>query len=248
MFFVNFTASFFLLPLAFVGTWGLLSYSQAATTEGITGLQCFLSILYPSLCLIPSMMIAGFGICGVYSVIQRLTLHTTSRYSEFWIGIKKNWKQFLISHFILGLLLSLLFINLGIFFYIDATPLTKLVSLIINVILLFLFLCFKGYVLFQSTLFNNSYIQILRNSVGFFGKRIGYNFLSVLNGVVMYVLILFLPGYFRIIPIVFIACYWLVFESLVNYLICIDTLEEKLPREWTIDFYHHGLEPDEPIK
>ena len=61
----------------------------------------------------------------------------------------------------------------------------------------------------------------------------------------MFVLIGFLPGWFRVVPIVFIGGYWLMFEALVNYIICINTLETKYPREITAEFYRRGLEKEE---
>ena len=245
LFFVNFTAAFFFVPLAFVFTWGILSYSSIAIKEGVTNSECFASILYPSLALVPATMISGIGMCGVYSVISRLILRSTSPYSTFWKGIKDNWRQFLLTYSIVGILLSLLFINIGVYYYVDLSVTTKLVSLIVVSILLVLFLFIKHFVLFQITLFNNSYLLILRNSIGFIGKRFLYNLLALLISNVMYVIILFTPGWFKVIPIVLIAAYWIMFSSLVNYVICIDTLELKLPRELTQEFYHRGLDQDE---
>ena len=103
----------------------------------------------------------------------------------------------------------------------------------------------KHFVLFQTTLFNNAYILILRNSIGFVGKRFFYNLLAILISNLMYVVTIFMPGWLKVVPLVFIAAYWIMFSSLVNYIICIDTLELKLPRELTQEFYHHGLDKDE---
>ena len=216
LFFVNFTAAIFLVPLAFSFTWLLISYSRIATSDNVTSMQCFLSVLYPALCLLPSCMIAGLGLSGVYNVIHKLVTKTIAHYVDFWVGIKINWKQFLITYALIGLFLSAFIINFAAYYYIDISVVTKLVALIIAGLLLVIMFLLKGFILFQAALFNNTYFQILRNSVGFFGKRIGYNFLSALISVSMYVLILFLPGYFRIIPIGIIALYWLVFESLTN--------------------------------
>ena len=243
LFFVNFTAALFFIPLGFCATWLLISISSILRTEGATSLSCFYSILYPGLCFIPATAIAGIGMCGLYGVINDLVLRDISKYVNFWSYIKKNWVQFVIYHFLIGLFLSFIIINFGVYFFLDLTPLFKLVLLILSIALFVIFFFIKPFVLFQATLFNNNLPQIIKNSIGFSFKRFLYNLLCFLAGISMYVLVFFLPGEFlRIIPIVTIATVWLMFTTLLNYIVCIDTLETKLPREQTTEFYHKGLE------
>ena len=245
LFFVNFTAALFFIPLGFSATWLLVSISTILNQEGVDSLSCFYSVLYPSLCLIPSIVIAGIGMCGLYGVINDLVLRDISKYSHFFSSIKKNWKQFVIYHLIIGLFTGLTAINFGVYFFLDFAPLFKLVLLVLTIVLLTLFFFIKPFVLFQATLFSNNLPQIIKNSIGFSLRRFLYNLLCFFFGIVMYVLIFFLPGDFlRIIPTVLIATIWLMFTTLVNYLVCIDTLEKCLPREETTEFYHKGLEED----
>ena len=111
--------------------------------------------------------------------------------------------------------------------------------------MLAIFLFIKPYVLFQITLFDNNLNRIIRNAIGFSFNRFLLNLLCFVSGIIMYVLVFFLPGEFLMIaPIIVIATFWLMFTTLLNYIVCIDTLEKTLPQEQTKDFYHKGLEED----
>ena len=211
LFFVNFTAAMFFIPLGFSATWLLISISVILTQEGIDSLICFYSILYPGLCLIPSITIAGIGMCGLYGVINDLVLRDISKYSHFWSSIKKNWFQFVIYHFVIGLFVALTVINFGVYYFVDLAPLFKLGLLIISIVLLVFFFFIKPFVLFQATLFSNNLPQIIKNSIGFSLRRFLYNLLCFVLGTVMYVLIFFLPGDFlRIVPVVIVP-FWIHF-------------------------------------
>ncbi len=179
---------------------------------------------------------------GVYGVIHDLVTKDVSRYSNFWSSIKSNWKQFLVFYLLIGILFSLVVINFAAYLYLDISPFLILLSLTISIVLLVLLMFIKPFVLFQICLFNNSLIQIIRNSIGFIGKRFHFNLLMFLINIFDYLLVIFLPGNFRVFALVILASFWLMFSSLTNYIICIDTLEKKLPSEQTKDFYHKGLE------
>ena len=245
LFFANFTAAMFFIPLAFVATWLLISISTIVNSGSASALDCFYSVFYPSLCFIPATMVAGIGMAGLYGIINDLVLRDVSRYSTFWASIKKNWLQFLIYHFFLGLFLSLSISNVGIYLFVDLDPIFKLVLMVISIVLFTLFMFIKPFVLFQITLFSNSLVQIIKNSIAFSTKRFGHNLLCFVLGIIMYVLVMFLPGdLLRVAPVVIIATIWLMFTALLNYIVCIDTLETTLPREQTAEFYRKGLEED----
>ena len=245
LFFVNFTAAMFFIPLGFVATWLLISLSSAAGSANPTNATYFYAILFPGLCFIPAIMIAGLGMAGLYGVINDLVLRDISKYTNYWSYIKKNWLQFLLYHFWLGLFFSFSVINVGVYLFADLAPFFKICLLTINIALFVIFFFIKPFVLFQATLFDNNLMQIVKNSIGFIGKRFLFNLLCFVLGLIMYVLVIFLPGDFlRIVPVIIIATFWLMFTTLINYIVCIDTLEKKLPKEQTKDFYHHGLEED----
>ena len=245
LFFVNFTTALFFAPLGVIATWLIISVSLVLKSEGASNVTCFYAFFYPGLCFTPAIMLAGVGMSGLYGVINDLVLRDVSRYSNFWSYIKKNWLQFLLYHFIIGLFFSLTIINVGVYLFLDISPIFKLVLLVISILMLAIFLFIKPYVLFQITLFDNNLNRIIRNAIGFSFNRFLLNLLCFVSGIIMYVLVFFLPGEFLMIaPIIIISTFWLMFTTLLNYIVCIDTLEKTLPQEQTKDFYHKGLEED----
>lgn len=242
LFFVNFTAFFFLVPLGFVLSWLAISFNSIIAASEIEGLTAFYRIFYPALTLIPSLIVAGIGFNGVYGVIHELVTKDISKYTHFFSSIKSSWKQFVWYYAILGILVSLVVINFAGYLYLDIGPFFKYFTLVISIVLTIIFIFIKPYVLFQICMFNNNLPQIIRNSIGFVGKRFLFSLLMFLISNVFFILVVVLPGQLRVFAIVVIGLFWIMFSCLTNYLICIDTLEKKLSRDLTNDFYHKGLE------
>ena len=240
--FVSLTAFAFLVPLGFVFTWLLLTFSAIVRDTSIQGLSAFYDIFYPSLTLILATMIAGIGFSGVYGVIHELVTKDYSKYKHFFTTLKSNLKQFVIYYGILGLFLFLVVINFAGYIYLDIIPFLKLISLFVSITLLTLFIFIKPFTLFQICMFNNSLGQIVRNSIGFIGKRFHFNLLTILLSNLFYALVLVLPSDLRVFALVVMGLFWIMFSCLCNYIICIDTLEKKLPKDQVNEFFHKGLE------
>lgn len=160
--------SFYIFAFAFPMMFWII-YVSTTNIVTITPENYLMNSIIMYLPLIPGIMLMGLGITGSLYFFKRLVFQEGSNvHQDFFIGIKKNIKQALLSFFVIGLFYFLL--GLAKNTLILGTSLNEyLVGAIIGLmyVALLLLLVVISFILTQSILYNATQSQLITNSVRF---------------------------------------------------------------------------------
>ena len=118
----------------------------------------------------------------------------------------------------------------------------KLIILIINISICFLFIIGKGYINFEIVVFKNKTSFYIRNSVYLFYKNLPMSLIELLLILVPFITIAFIPINFVFIPVGILATCYLSFSAHSNFMISIIAFEKLFTQEQIPEIYHKGLE------
>lgn len=242
LFLSNFLCFLFCIPLIVDIIFSLIVYRNMLADPNITNNRLFSIFLICGLAAIPSIIIMGFGLSGLYSILKQIVFESTTHISEFFKGIKSNFKSYFFLHLIFGIVVGILIINIGVYFYISMNEILKLIIMIVNILLLFTLFLAKGFNNFEAVTFNNPALVYIRNGIYLFYKRLPYSLIILLLMAVPVIAILFVPVQYVAIPLGIIATFYISFSSLATFLISVSSFEVLFEPEQIKEIYHKGLE------
>lgn len=242
LFLINFTTFLFVIPLILVFVFFVSTFHHFNLDTSKQAGDFFNLFLMYGLLAIPSTTFISIGYTGLYSVIKQLVFESTSHYSMYFKGIKRNIKPFLGYFLILGILLGLFIINLGYHLYIDGNIVVKSILLGANILLLLTVLIAQPIVLFEGVTFSNYLLNHLRNGVYLFYKGFPLSLLSLLLTLLPIVLICFIPISVFFIPLGMLVTFYISLAALINFIVSIYIYEKVVDKDSIKEIYHKGLE------
>lgn len=241
LFYVGIFFSFFLLPTLFVAMNLYLNYYEQITNEIIQKEELLQTILSGGVLFLFTLPFLGIGYSGVFYISIKLIFNEGATFKDFFIGIKKNIFLFLILYFIEGILLFFLLLNSYAYYFLPINPYIKLFSLIISVLFLIVYLLIRSFIIIQTLLFNNKKIQIIKNSFIFMISRLFPSILIFIMTHFFYFLLLVLIGVPLIFDMIFILLFQGTYQTFIESLFVIDTIERYIDPKLYPDLYHKGL-------
>lgn len=242
LFLINVTTFLFVIPLILVFFFGVSTFHHFNLDASSTSSDFFNIFLMYGLLTVPATLLLCIGYSGLYSTIKQLVFESTSHYSTYWKGIKRNIKPFFGYYLITGATSGLLVINFGYHIYMDGDIVFKSILLGANILILLTLLIAQPIVLFEGVTFNNYLIAHIRNGVYLFYKGFPLSLICLLLTLLPIVLILFIPINIFFIPIGMLATFYISLAGLINFIICLYTYEKVVDKEQISEIYHKGLE------
>lgn len=242
LFITNVMMFLFTLPLIMTFIFFSINFHQLTLNANASSSQFFSIFLISGGFSLLSIFMMNIGLLGQYSVIKELIFNSSSKLISFFKGIKSNFKDAFFLILIYSIVYSLLFINVGFFLYIEMNVIFKLIILIINISICFLFIIGKGYINFEIVVFKNKTSFYIRNSVYLFYKNLPMSLIELLLILVPFITIAFIPINFVFIPVGILATCYLSFSAHSNFMISIIAFEKLFTQEQIPEIYHKGLE------
>lgn len=232
----------FTLPLIMTFVFFSISFHQLSLRSDATSSEFFSIFLISGGFSLLSIFILNLGLIGEYTVMKELVFNSSSKFVSFFKGIKSNFKDTFVLILIYSVVYSLLFINVGVFLYIQMNAVFKLIVLIINIFVCFLFILGKGYINFEMVVFKNRTSFYIRNGIYLFYKNLPMSLVELLLVIVPFITIAFTPINFVFIPVGILATCYLSFSAHSNFMISIIAFEKLFTQEQIPEIYHKGLE------
>ena len=188
-----------------------------------------------------SLLLFSLGLSGVLNIFKRACFYENIQFKDdFFKGIKENSRHVFLTFLIFGLLFFMMTIymqmnnSLTDFFttIICYLPIVLGIILIIPVLLI---------VIFQIPIYQNTFIQYLKNGMFFYGKSI-FKTIGLMIALFIPYLPLFIPNvYSAIISIIVICFIVLPITILTLVLYCNHLFDEYLNKEQFKEIYKKGL-------
>ncbi len=218
-----------------------IRYSTELNTENPDVNTLYQTLTTGALLLIPSLIISSLGEIGMYSIIKKIAFNDSADIKDFFKGIKKNFLACSPAFLVSSIFLALIIINYAVYLYGDLEAIVKLLSLIISVVMFTILSLCKPYFVLQKMLFNNSTIQITKNSIAFVFTKLFKNLAIFVLSNIFLLLLLFLSEGLRIIVIVLFIIFGGAYTTLMQYLHSLSVVELFINKQNYPEIYHNGL-------
>ena len=209
----------------------------SASTEGEEVTALFLNDLFYGIFVVPSSAILFLGLAGIYRIIRNYIWGEGVLFgADFFLGIKQNWKLFLVD----GLLFSLLYYGVYLATVYISVPFLKYLPLAIAAVLLYPILLIH---LNLSVIYKNGYFKQLMNaSVIYFRKAYVYlGFFLALALVPVILLLVPLPLLVKYIIIFAFIYLFIPFYILAFSLYSMHVFDALINKENHKELYKKGL-------
>ena len=237
---VSITSFAFFLPLLFTI---MYSYTQfvSAYHNSMDSNSLFSILFITSLIIIPCILISGIGSMGTNHVIKKLIIGDYCKYSDFYIGIKENFKNQFYFYIISALSIFFVIFNFAIYLFIDISPIIKLVTLIASILIFTFTFLTKPYYILISMLFENTKFLTLKNSYIIALSKLFRNIGMSIVSISIYALFFLFTGTSKTIFSLVLIVIGGAFYSLVNLLNSLDVIEKTFDKSQLENLYHKGL-------
>lgn len=245
------TSLFFLLPAIWLFMNSLLEGAILAKYSEDAALAWENLLMYrrfASLSIIPSMSIISLGLAGAFNVMKRFIENQgVMLIQDFGIGIRDNWKRYLLITFIYSLAISLLFLGINMFnkanqsiYYLTFLIFAILMSVILGIGYLY---SLNIHISYEASLWECIYKGLL-----FSIKQIGWNLLMLISSVLIFVVAYLLNVYFLnsnpIIIWIDISIFCIIglgHSLLVISLFIKNSFDKDINKKQFPEHYHQGL-------
>lgn len=164
--------SFYIFAFAFPLFFWLI-YINLTNVASIDETNYLFNSLIINLPLIPGIMLFGLGIGGSLFFFKKLAFNEGSNvHTDFFLGIKKNYKQSLLSFFVVGLTYSFLCIAKNVLIFGSGLdPIYIGIITGIMYVLMFFVLAFTSFIMTQSIIYNATQGQLFANAFRFIAGK-----------------------------------------------------------------------------
>lgn len=223
--------------------------------EGIGGIY---DVIIQYGVLIPFLMLFGLGVAGALYFWKRLAYNEgSSVHSDFFIGIRKNFKQFLLMYFLLGIGFLLLHVNEFLLF--SNTVMSqelRYILLGVNYFFFFLILVIFFFAQTQSIIYQGSLWQFMKNALTFVIAKFFKNLLAFLIILWPFIIFEFLDLFFAIeivsivqwIMIAICGIFYFGFSSLYFTLYSLDIFDLSINKKYYPEIIRKGLAHEDSSK
>jgi len=241
----------FLLPLVVdIILFNMFIIGVPSGQEGYAS-TVFSLIFYMMIIAIPCSMIAFIGLSGLAHVSKHIAWQNPVLYGpEFFVGIKKNWKQALVFGFIWGISLFLLVV--GTLFMIRTQagsdqPWIQSIGIGLCIVQFIVLSIICVYSLTYGCYYSNTIWQVFRNSFVFFVAKFFKNLLLFVltTGLVVGLMYVdFIAQIVIIIVIAFLSSYMMIAWTLLSH----EAFDQYINKNNYPEYYKKGLYIDEESK
>ena len=112
----------------------------------------------------------------------------------------------------------------------------------ISIVLFTLTMLIKPYYLMQETIFNNTIIQILKNSIMFSLRKLFKNIGAIIASSTLYIALLFTKDWVKVLNIVALIIIGGAFSTLLTHLNSLSVLESLIEKNNIKSIYKKGLQ------
>lgn len=240
LFYTSITYFIFTLPLIYVLLSTYIRYTTLINTTS-NGNELYKTLINGGLLVLPSMLILSIATVGMHNVIKKISYNEPTGYKDFFIGIKENFLKLLPMSFVDSVFSSLIIINYAIYLFADINPLLKLFTLIISVIMFILIKLAKPFYMAQQAIFENSKIQLIKNSLAFATVKLIKNIGSYLLSNLLLIILFFLPNQMRVIDMVIMIILGGAYTVIIAHLNSLSVIENYINKDEYQNIYHKGL-------
>ena len=208
------------------------------------GSTVFSLILYMMIISIPCVMIGFVGLSGLAHVCKNIAWQNAVLFGpEFFVGIKKNWKQSLVFGFIWGISLFLLVVG-SLFMFrtrVDSEqPWLQSVGIGMCIVQFIVLSIICVYTLTYSCYYQNTVWQVFKNSFVFFVAKFFKNllFFILTTGLVVGLMFVdFIAQIVIIIVIAFLSSFMMIAWTLLSH----EAFDQYINKENYPEYYKKGL-------
>lgn len=245
------TSLFFLIPAVWLFMNSLIEGGILAKYNGDIALEWENLLMYrrfACLTIIPCSLIISLGLAGAFNVMKRFIENKGVMLgSDFGIGIRDNWKRYLLISLFYSVLITVLFVGTNMFNKTDQT-MYYLAFLILSGLLTIILGIAWLYSLHIHISYESSCWECIYKGLIFSIRQIGWNLLMLLSGVAIFIVGYLLNVYLlnnNPIIIWVVILLFVVFgcghSILVISLFIKDTFDKDINKKQFPEHYHAGL-------
>ncbi len=203
----------------------------------------FSACLSFSLYVLPLIALLGLGFAGLFSIMKGFVYNEPVFYSSFFIGIKKNYKQFLFIAYFTYLFFVLFLLTFARFYYFSIGPSILRYALIsLSAIVFFVVLIMAQYMCTAAVRYESSFKQLLANAFKLVFHKCYFNLLIAVLSVAPWLIAIFFNVIIQMIVFLFMFVYLLSFFALLLTSYHASIYDEFVNKDKFPSIYRAGLE------
>ena len=171
--------------------------------------------------LVPLIMVATVGFAGLFYTIKQMSWGQNIRiFRDFFLGIKKNFLQFIVVGFVIGIVTFILMFNIMGYNQLDLPVVLRVVGIIITIIIAIITLFAVVFLTTQSVTYKISIARLFKNSYIFALGLLPQNLMIIVAGIGPIAILLLLG---ILVPFLSLIVYMVIFFLGLSYLTLVFT-------------------------